>query len=560
MGSARRLSVVDEIFLRTHRGLGTPIALQGLWRTADRVDPELLRQVHAALRVGPLGRRVIRPRVPGARRGWRANTRAYPLAFTDRTIATGDLLEWADEQGANLDPEYGPGWRLSTAALADGGSIVSLTCSHALADGRALVLAVDDALGGPSLTTPPARVRRSFAKSAASEATCSRSTQMAAAARGASSTSEPKTSPAPETTSATSEPSRGNDHPDSTTRHAAGSAPTIDNVPGGCDAGESMAVPKPPGSPSTVGEVHRAYARVNASLGRDLTSDWSDAWRQWSIVVRGTVRALRRGIPERPARGRSARPDAGPPIRISDPPAWSSTPAATGAHLGSSVPNRAHPGKTTPTHGVVLQCAAAEWESVAAAQGGTANSLFIALVAKMLWASGFPGETIDASLPVDTRDEPRVDNDLAMTEVTIDRADTAATIREKARIAYERRMSSPGGMPEELLQVIPDRLAYALSKGAGERDILCSNIGTLPDSLRTLGPHRCTGVAARAIHPGLTANRLPRTRLAAYLCRIAETYTLAVVSLEPDRVGTSETLRALAHETATALDLPIALW
>ncbi|MGY4103021.1 hypothetical protein ACW2Q0_26200 [Nocardia sp. R16R-3T] len=423
---------MDEIFLRTHRGLGTPIALQGLWRTADRVDPELLRRVHAALRVGPLGRRVIRPRVPGARRGWWANTRAYPLAFTEGTIATGELLEWADEQGASLDPEYGPGWRLSSAALADGGSIVSLTCSHVLADGRALVLAVDDALGGTSLT-------------------------------------------------------------------------------------------------STAGEADRADARVDTTLARRSTSEWSDAWRQWSVVVGGTVRALRRGIPQRPAR---------------------------------AIPDRAYAGSARGqmTRGVVLQCPAADWDAVAAEQDGTANILFIALIAKILWASGFPGATIHASLPVDTRDEPRVDNDLAMTEITIERTDTPATIREKARIAYERRMSSPCGIPEELLQVLPDRWAYALSKGAGERDILCSNIGTLPDSLRTLGPHRCTGVAARAIHPGLTANRLPRTRLSGYLCRIADTYTIAVVSLDPERVDTAETLRALVHETATALGLPITLW
>ncbi|MEV4128367.1 hypothetical protein [Nocardia sp. NPDC049707] len=476
MSPAQRASVVDEIFLRTHRGLGTPIALQGLWRTADRVDPELLRQVHAALRVGPLGRRVIRPRVPGARRSWRANTRAYPLELTAGTITNGELLEWAAEQGANLDPEYGPGWRLSTAALADGGSIVSLTCSHALADGRALVLAVDDALGGTSLRRPSALVRRSSSKSTAPEVDCSDAPRLVTGAPDRSNTSEPMTSPA--------------------------------------------------------GEADRSDARVNAAGPRAATSDWSDAWRQWSIVVRGTVRALRRGIPERPARAVADRE--------------------------SAVSAREHTGKMT--HSVVLQCPAGDWESVAAAQGGTANSLFIALIAKMLWASGFPGEMIDASLPVDTRDEPRVDNDLSMTEITIERADTPATIREKARIAYERRMSSPGEMPEELLQVIPDRWAYALSKGAGERDILCSNLGTLPDSLRALGPHRCTGVAARAIHPGLTANRLPRTRLSGYLCHIADTYTLAVVSLDPERVGTPETLRALAHETATALGLPITLW
>ncbi|MEV5838420.1 hypothetical protein [Nocardia sp. NPDC052112] len=474
MGPARRLSVVDEIFLRTHRRLGTPIALQGLWRTADRVDPELLRRVHATLRVGPLGRRVIRPRVPGARRGWRPNTRAHPLEFTDRAIATGDLLEWADEQGANLDPEFGPGWRLSTAALADGGSIVSLTCSHALADGRALVLAVDDALGGPSLTTPSARVSGSFAKAPAPAANCPGTGRTVAAAPGRSDTGEPMTSTA-----------------------------------GAADRSDANAAP--------------------ARESGESTSDWSDAWRQWSIVARGTVRALRRGIPPRPTRAVPDREYA----------------LSTGGKIA---------------HSVVLQCPAGDWESVAQAQGGTANSLFIALIAKMLWASGFPGATIDASLPVDTRDEPRVDNDLAMTELTIERADTPGTIREKARIAYERRMSSPGGMPEELLQVIPDRWAHALSRGAGERDMLCSNIGTVPDSLRALGPHRCTGVAARAIHPGLTANCLPRTRLSGYLCRIADTYTLAIVSLDPAHIDTPATLRTLAHETTTAFALPVTLW
>ncbi|WP_327093873.1 hypothetical protein OIE68_27045 [Nocardia vinacea] len=597
MAAAQRLSVVDEIFLRTHRGLGTPIALQGLWRTADRVDPELLWQVHAALRVGPLGRRVIRPSVPGARRSWRANTRAYPLEFTDGTIATGDLLEWADEQGANLDPEYGPGWRLSTAALDNGGSIVSLTCSHALADGRALVLAVDDALGGPSLTTSSMRAMLSpdtgsgmrsapstigaistpSTKSTAPEANYSDDIRMVGAAPGGSSTSEPMTTTAAEATSAASETNRSggndqvtsaapqtnrsteNDRSTGSAHHTSGSASAIGNapldthrladelaypkLPGRSDAGGSITMPRS-SSTSITWEADRSDMRLNASLGRETrapASEWSDARRQWSIVVRGTFRALRRGIPERPAQTASTREH------------------GSSTRERGSVAGRVGV-ENVPTLSVVLQCPAADWESAAAAQGGTANSLFISLIAKMLWASGFPGETIDASLPVDTRDEPRVDNDLAMTEITIERSDTPATIREKARIAYERRMSSPGGMPEELLQVIPDRWAYALSKGAGERDILCSNIGTLPDSLRTLGPHRCIGVAARAIHPGLTTDRLPRTRLSGYLCRIADTYTLAVVSLDPAHIDTPETLRALAHETATAVDLPITLW
>ncbi|WP_280382595.1 hypothetical protein [Nocardia wallacei] len=408
-----RLSVVDEIFLRAHRGLGTPIALQGLWRTADRVEPEVLEQVHGALRGGPLGRRVVRSRIPGARPLWRANDRAHPLEFAQRPIPATGLLDWADAQGSDLDPEFGPGWRLAAARVAGGGSIVALTCSHALADGRGLVTAVDLALTGGAV---------------------------------------------PET-----------------------------------------------------GAVQ---------------SDWADARRQWRTVVGRTAGALRRGIPQRPA---------APAARV------------------SATAGRA-------THGAVLQIPAADWDLVGAARGGTANTLFVHLVANILWDSGFPESSITASLPVDTRDEPRVDNDMAMTEVTVTRADTPATLREKCRAAYEYRMSSPGGLPEELLQVLPERVAYTLSRGAGERDILCSNIGPLPASLAHLGPHRCIGVATRAIHPGLLSTELPRTRLSAYLSRSGHTYTLALVSLDPDRIESATALADLAASALDKLDLPNTAW
>jgi hypothetical protein len=405
-----RLGVVDEIFLRTHRGMGTPIALQGLWRTADRVEPELLRQVHAALRSGPLGRRVVRARVPGARPYWRASIAAHPLRITERVLGAEEILTWADDQGFDLDPEFGPSWRLSTATLADGGSIVALTCSHVLADGRGLAIAVDQALSDSSV--------------------------------------EPE-----------------------------------------------ITAPQ---------------------------SDWADAARQWGIILGGTARALRRGVPERPA----------------------------------PAPNRTGPARIC---GVVLEIPVADWALAAAAHGGTANSLFVHLIAQMLWDSGFGEPEITASIPVDTRDEPRVDNDMAMTEITVTRSDTPATLREKCRAAYEYRMSSPGGMPEELLQVLPAGAAHALTRGAGERDILCSNIGSLPSTLSHLGTHPCVGVAARAIHPGLTPP-LPRTRLSAYLSRLADTYTLALISLDPSHIETPTALHDLAHATLADRDLPSTSW
>ncbi|MGW6425473.1 hypothetical protein ACWF82_22615 [Nocardia sp. NPDC055053] len=431
-----RLTVVDEIFLRTHRGMGTPIALQGLWRTDDAMEPALLRAIHDRLRVGDLGRRVVRARVPGARRAWRSNIQAHPLDHVDSPLRENAILPWADTLGTDLDPEFGPGWRLSAAPLEDGGTVVALTCSHAIADARGLIHAVASALD---------------------------------------------------------ELAEGANHP-----------PVAAPVPRPGVATKSSPQTSPTGTPEK---------RWSSSI-----SDWSDARTQWSTIIGGTARALRRGVPRPPD---------------------TSTPDPS--------PNRA-------VHSILLTFDATEWDTTAATSGGTPNSLFIHLVANILWEIGFQRPAIAASLPVDTRDEPRVDNDLAMTEIAMERCDTPATIRDKARTAYLRRMSSPAGLPEEILQVLPDRWAYALSKGAGERDILCSNIGTLPESLRTVGTHRCDRVAARAIHPGLT--EFPRTQLSGYLSRLADTYTLALVSLSCDR----ETLDAATDRACTAVGLRAMPW
>lgn len=436
-----RLTVVDEIFLRTHRGMGTPIALQGLWQTDEAMEPELLQDIHEQLRIGALGRRVIRPRIPGARRAWQPNSRAHPLDLTPDPLDESATAPWADALGTDLDPEFGPGWRLSAAPLLDGGTVVALTCSHALADARGLIHAVATALA----ELPPS---------------------LPGTTSGEASTPHPDpTADRPATEPTDALPGRAQDAPTSR-----------------LDGGD-----------------------------RTTTSDWRDALGQWSTIITGTARAFRRGIPRPPA---------------------------------TTAPE---PSVDRLVHSTLLTFDAIEWDATAAATGATANSLFIHLVANILWETGFPGDRIVASLPVDTRDEPRVDNDLAVTEIAITRADTPATIRENARAAYQHRMSSPAGLPEEILQVIPDRWAYSLSKGAGERDILCSNIGTLPDSLRTVGTHHCDRVAARAIHPGITA--FPRTRLSGYLSRLGDTYTLALVSLAGDR----ETFSAATARACKAL-------
>ncbi|WP_245545994.1 hypothetical protein [Nocardia higoensis] len=442
-----RLGVVDEIFLRGHRGLGTPNVLQGLWRTADRVDPDLLHRLHASLRTGDLGRRVARSRVPGARPAWRRNQGAHPLVLASEPLTAAQALAWADGQGADLDPEFGPGWRLSATPLDDGGTIIALTCSHVLADARGLVLAACRAL---------ARLETS----------------------------------------------------------------SVDSP------GDDCAAPAP------------------------AESEWRDAARQWSIVVGGTIRAVR-GLGARPVRAlRDAIPDS------------EVAPRRRAPHPEPAPALRA--GEPLPVHSVAARCDATTWDRVAAEHGGTANSLFITLVGETLrtagTAVGFEWGGIEASLPVDTRDEPRVANDIAVTSVVIEPTDSPATLRAKARAAYEHRMTGPVGVPEEILQVVGDRLAHRMAAGAGERDILCSNIGDLPEQLSNFGPHRCLGVAARAIHPGLTARTRPRTRLSGYLCRIGADYTLCLVALDPPGIDSPDALAEAAGRVASGLALPLSFW
>nr|WP_296768525.1 hypothetical protein [Rhodococcus sp. (in: high G+C Gram-positive bacteria)] len=144
-----RLSVIDDIFLRTHRGFGLPVVLQGVWRCTEHVDHVDFAAIHANLAYGRLGRRVVTPRIPGARRRWINSTDTLPIQYHPTALGESDVLAWSDAQGdVDLDPEHGPGWRLSSATLDSGGTVVSLVCSHALADAAGLIAAAGEAFDG----------------------------------------------------------------------------------------------------------------------------------------------------------------------------------------------------------------------------------------------------------------------------------------------------------------------------------------------------------------------------------------------------------------------------
>ena len=412
-----RLSVVDEIFLHRHRGLGLPVVMQGLWRSDDRVDLPLLISLHDALALGPLGRRVVRPRVPGARPRFEPSRECLPLHYPSDPIPADGIAAWADMQAeVDVDPQRRPGWSLTAVPVAGGGTVVSLVCSHVLADARGLLAAVTGALSGT--TEPPSAAH---------------------------------------------------------------------------------------------------------------TSDVRDALS----LIRRVGRGLR-GVRYSPATG---------PAR---------TPRIVTARPATAL----------------LDVDADRWDRVAGHDGGTPNALFLAVGAGIARRAGVPspvrisvpvgavpGSADTGSADTGSADTGSAANGVTTTEVVVGAADTPAQIRESARAAYRQpREGAPHHIPDEILQLVPDRLAARLAAGAGERDVLCSNVGAIPDGLASFGPHRTTGFAARAMHPGLpTARATTSTRLSAYLCSLGDRSTLALVALDADRFPDSATLRAHAELAARGL-------
>lgn len=413
-----RLTVVDEIFLHKHRGLGLPSVMQGLWRTDDHIGAPLLISLHDGLSQGPLGRRVVRSKVPGARPHFEPTTVSYPVRYTNDPLGDGEILDWADAQAeVDIDPSHAPGWALAASPIAGGGTVVSLVCSHVLTDARGLIDAVTDALAGKGIAT---------------------------------------------------------------------------------EAGPSDA----------------------------SDSDLRDALQLTGRVVKG-LRSVRLGNTS----GRESKSPLPPP------------------HIVRSKARTA-----------LVDVDAAAWDEAARDAGGSANSLFLAITTGIARRAGL-ALPLHIAIPVDAH-EPTVASGVTMTELVADQDDTATTLRAKASAAqHTPREAAPYGLPDEVLQLVPARVAAHLARESAERDLMCSNIGRTPPLFDAFGPHAGRGVATRAMHPGLDTLQVSTpTRLSSYLNRNRGTYSLALVALDEDAFPDTATLRRCVDEELGALGLEPVHW
>ncbi|MGV8875096.1 MAG: hypothetical protein ACOH2Q_21380 [Rhodococcus sp. (in: high G+C Gram-positive bacteria)] len=125
-----------------HHGIGYPVYNQFLWWFDEMVQRESLESLRDNLSSGLLARRVEASTVPAARERWVNSPVSHSLDFHPQSIDSSEVRAWADGGlDPDIDPETGLGWRLAAAQVTNGGMVLSLTASHMVADGGALVAA-----------------------------------------------------------------------------------------------------------------------------------------------------------------------------------------------------------------------------------------------------------------------------------------------------------------------------------------------------------------------------------------------------------------------------------
>jgi hypothetical protein len=156
---------MDQASFLALRALGHGALLQSIWIYNRPVNVDGLRRFNRGLGYGLLGRRVERSPLPFARDRWVAHREAEDIEIAETPRPRVDLTAWLFERAClPLDPEYGPCWHIGVLPFEDGGTVVCLTVSHTLVDGRGIVQAIADAAGdrtrNPGYPDPGSRAYR----------------------------------------------------------------------------------------------------------------------------------------------------------------------------------------------------------------------------------------------------------------------------------------------------------------------------------------------------------------------------------------------------------------
>lgn len=293
-----------------------------------------------------------------------------------------------------------------------------------------------------------------------------------------------------------------------------------------------------------VSRADSSGALVGAAPERGLwRRNLADATGQFRAITTGIVRAVRaRGITEPPR-----------------PP----RPHDTVLPMGE----RYHPAE------VIVNLPLAQWEHVAAANGGTANGLMLGAALGVLGRSGRirDGDLARIEIPRSLRgpDDPRGN---ATTGIPIsvpyrkgELADLGA-IRSATKAAITA-YDDPARIPplqhlQPLQMVIPDAVARRLARTSTAPLCLCTNLGSAAGPLLHLGADRARAVLLRPMLKEAETEMYRRTEAGLNMswCSDGEQVFLAVTAADPDHFPTRAALRGFVEEEFAAWSLSPVFW
>lgn len=156
------LTYTDHGLFLTLRVADQESIIQATWIYEHPVDYQGLKRFHDNFGYGITGRLVERSPLPFARHRWVSAPGAHSDIAISPPRSRAELTDWVDEQAQlPMDPEWGPGWRISVLPMTDGSTAVCLAGSHALGDGIAAALRVVETVMGnrSDLGYPPPQSR-----------------------------------------------------------------------------------------------------------------------------------------------------------------------------------------------------------------------------------------------------------------------------------------------------------------------------------------------------------------------------------------------------------------
>ncbi|WP_299577112.1 hypothetical protein [uncultured Williamsia sp.] len=303
-----------------------------------------------------------------------------------------------------------------------------------------------------------------------------------------------------------------------------------------------------------------AHAAASAGSRGRIRDDLRDAGGQLVAAARAVARLV--GAAAASVRTGADGTDDGPVVVELDRPSPVPSPPGSSAVQGDP-----------PVQHLLVTLDADAFAARAAARGGTANSLFCALVGGVAQRAGIPeGDTTAICIAVNRRagdDDARANASGGVwirTRGGLDGPVDLAGIRAQTRRALteytERGAEMSADNVQPVVRLLPSRVVLALTGLIPAPHTTVSNLGAVEPELLRMGGQTAHVQFTRAAVRGMSADdrrRRCRPGLLAWLTVHGDTATMAVCGVDPDRFGTPGALRDHVEAELVAWDLPHAV-